>query len=63
MEIASPSSPSVYDRHGGSTYDELSMQQSIMFSDCLKVSLFYSFIFFALFSIPESPLHWALTTN
>ncbi|KAF3324601.1 putative protein ABIL2 isoform X3 [Carex littledalei] len=36
MEIASPSSPSVYDRHGGSTYDELSMQQSIMFSDCLK---------------------------
>ncbi|KAJ3701983.1 hypothetical protein LUZ61_005688 [Rhynchospora tenuis] len=36
MEVGSPSSPSVSDRHEGSTYDELSMQQSIMFSDCLK---------------------------
>ncbi|KAJ4768250.1 ABL interactor-like protein 3 [Rhynchospora pubera] len=29
-------SPSFSDRYEGSTYDELSMQQSIMFSDCLK---------------------------
>lgn len=54
IEIASPSSPSVYDRHGGSTYDELSMQQSIMFSDCLKVSLFI-FLFILLCFIYQNP--------
>lgn len=47
METAFLSSPSVSDRHEGSTYDELSMQQSIMFSDCLKVSLYpFCFIFY-----------------